>query len=422
MSRTPPTHLLLPAALLMSLAWGPVVRAAPSPRTTARSSVSPTQRREAIRLTRRASALNNLGKYAQAITLFQKAVRILPKLAGAWRNMGLAHEGLKQYRKAITAYERYLGIAGTGGRYSLKVMERINECRKRIGLAPKVFSLLGAPGRIQLQINVSGAAIRLDGLLRGSSPVAALPVAAGLHVIEVTKEGYLPFNRSLGVKAGKTVVVGVSLARDPSYHPPRRVAGIKHHKAPNEAYLRIDSPAEGVQVLVDGHLARLDAHGAWVVPRPHKHVVEVRAPGRVTWRARVELLRGEKKTLHPILPLVQRKRAFRRWGWVSLGLAALLAGAGGVFGALENTTYEKVRRRDTADRAGLEDLASTSRLYRNVSLGLFAAAGAALVSSIVLFVYERRGEHPKGKPLPLVIAPTSRGTGLALSLRQEVDF
>lgn len=422
MSRTPSARLLLLGALLIGLAWSAGAQAAPTPRGTARASVSPEQRREAIRLTRRASALNNLGKYAQAIALFKKAVAILPKLAGAWRNMGLAHEGLKQYRQAITAYERYLAIAGTGGRYSLKVMERINECRKRIGLAPKVFSLLGAPGRIKLEINVSGAAIRLDGLLRGSSPVAALPVAAGLHVIEVTKEGYLTFNRSLGVKAGKTVVVRVALARDPSYRPPRRVVGIKHHKAPNEAYLRIDSRAEGVQVTVDGHPAQQNAHGAWVVPRPRAHVVEVRAPGRVTWRARVALLRGEKKTLRPILPLIKRKRAFRRWGWVSLGVAALLAGAGGVLGALENTTYEKVRRRDASDRAALEDLASTARRYRGASLGLYAAAGAALVSSIVLFVYERRGEHPKGRPLPLVIAPSHRGTGLAVSLRQEVDF
>jgi len=416
-----PRRVLVWATLALLLAGRPAGWAAPA-RTATTSSVTPEQRREAIRLTRRASALNNLGKYAEAIALFRKAVHILPKLAGAWRNMGLAYEGLKQYRRAIHAYERYLDIAGTGGRYSLKVMERVNECRKRLGLQPKIFSLLGAAGHIRLEVSVDGAAIRLDGLLRGSSPVRALPVAAGLHVIEVTKEGYLPFNRSVGVKAGKTVVLRVTLARDPNYHPPRRVAGIKHHKAANEAYLSVDSPAEGIEVWVDGHRASQNGKGAWVVPRPRKHVVEVRAPGRVAWRARVELLRGEKKTLHPILPLVTRKRAFRRWGWISLGVAALLAGAGGVVGALENTTYERVRRRDAADRAALEDLASTARLYRNVSIGLFAAAGAAMITSIVLFVYERRGEHPRGRPLPLVIAPTKGGRGVAFSLRQEVDF
>jgi len=218
------------------------------------------------------------------------------------------------------------------------------------------------------------------------------------------------------------VRVRVTLKKDPNYVPPRRVEGIKHHRAPNEAYLRIDSPAEGVQVLIDGKPVSQNDQGWWVVPKPHKHVVEVRAAGRLPWRARVELLRGLKKTLRPILPLLKQKRTFALWGWVSIGVSAALAGVGGVFGALENKTYEKVRDRRAANRADLQDLVDKGKMYRNISVGLYAVAGAALVSSIVLFVYERRGEHPKGRPLPLVVAPTPRGAGLAVSLSGEVDF
>jgi hypothetical protein len=381
------------------------------------------QKREAIELTRRASALNNLGKYQQAVKLFQRAVRLFPKLAGAWRNMGLALEGLKQWKRAIQAYERYLEIVGTGGKYSLKVMERINECRKQLGLKPKIFSLLGEPGQIVLEVNVSGAAIRLDGLLRGSSPVDALPVNAGLHVVSVTKEGYLPFSRSVGVKTGQTVRIRVELKKDPSYKPPRRVRAIKHHKAADEAYLRVDTPAEGVQVLLDGTPLAQNEKGWWVVPKPRgEAVVEVRAPGRHPWRARVRLVRGSRKTLHPILPLESRKRAYRLWGWVSLGLAAVLAGTGGVFGALENKRYEQVRDRRADSRAELQDLRDEGRRYGHVALGLYAAAGAAVVASIVLFIYERRGERPAGRPPPLVVAPTGRGSGLAVTYSGEVGF
>lgn len=301
-------------------------------------------------------------------------------------------------------------------------MARVNECRKKLGLPPKVFSLLGAAGKIVLEVNVPGAAIKLNGLLRGSSPVDALPVNAGLHVVEVTKVGYLPFNQSVGVKAGQSVRVRVELRKDPSYVPPRRVEGIKHSKTADEAYLRVDSRADGLQVFIDGTPLSQNDQGWWVVPSPKNHVVEVRATGRLPWRARVALLRGLKKTLRPILPLVKAKRTYRLWGWVTLGMAAVAAGAGGVFGGLENKTFEKVRDRRTATRAALNDLVDKGKLYRNVALGLYGLAGAALVTSVVLFVYERRGEHPKGRPLPLAVTPTERGSGLAVSWSGEVDF
>ena len=37
----------------------------------------------------------------------------MPKLAGAWRNLGLAYEGRKSWNKAIRAYEQYIKIAGS---------------------------------------------------------------------------------------------------------------------------------------------------------------------------------------------------------------------------------------------------------------------------------------------------------------------
>jgi hypothetical protein len=151
-------------------------------------------------------------------------------------------------------------------------------------------------------------------------------------------------------------------------------------------------------------------------------VVEVRAPGRLPWRRRVELVKGQRKTLSPLLPLVRDQRRYRIWGWATLGMAATLASVGGIFGALENTTFEDVRDRRAYLRESLKDIVAEGKLYRNVALGLYAAAGAALTASVVLFVFERRGEAPKGRPLPLVVAPTERGAGLSVTLSGEVDF
>ncbi|MFH2010174.1 MAG: PEGA domain-containing protein [bacterium] len=377
---------------------------------------------KAIQLFRRANPQLYLGNYRKAIALYRKALKLFPKMAGAWRNMGKAYEGLKSWKRAIKAYDQYLTLAGTAGRYSLAAMARINECRKKLGLPPRVFNIMGAAGRIAFKVNVPGAAISLDGLRRGSSPSPALPVSAGLHVVTVTKVGYLAWTNSIGVRAGKTVMVRVDLEKDPHYVPPRRVEGIKVHKAKNEAYLTVRSSAPNVSLYVDGKAVARRADGVFVLAKPRSHVVEVRAPGRLPWRARVDLLRGEKKTLVPVLALLSQKRSFARWGWITLGFAGALGVVGAVFSGLENQTYDKVNSRDAADRDALNDLVRKGKTYRNVSLGLYAGAAAFLISSIVLFVYERKGERPQGRPLPLVIGPTSRGSGVALSYSGEVDF
>lgn len=103
---------LLGVVLSLTLATGSALAAPAAP---AGGGPTVAQKKQAILLTRRASALNNLGKYAEAVRLFKRAVGLFPKLAGAWRNLGLAQEGLQKWKDAIVAYERYLSIAGTGG-------------------------------------------------------------------------------------------------------------------------------------------------------------------------------------------------------------------------------------------------------------------------------------------------------------------
>jgi hypothetical protein len=380
------------------------------------------QKAKAIKLFRQANPQLYLGNYVQAIALYKRVLGLMPRLAGAWRNLGLAYEGRKAWKKAIGAYEQYIKIAGSSGKYYLAAQKRINVCRGKLGLPPITFSMIGQPGKLDIQANVAGAVVSLDGVRRGSTPTRPLPVNAGLHMVKVTKVGYLEWSRSIGVKSGQTVIVKVELKKDPHYVPPRRVEGIRHAKAKNEAYITVRTAADGVRLFADGMELQKNADGVFVLPKPGQHVLEVQAPGRLTWRARAELLRGEKKVLQPVLPLTRTKKAFNRWGWVTLGVAGVIAGVGAVFSGLENATYEAVRDRRADTRAELNDLVNKGKLYRNVALGLYAGAAAVLVSSIVLFFYERRGEQPEGRPLPLVLGPASRSGGLAISYSGELDF
>lgn len=53
--------------------------------------------------------------------------------------------------------------------------------------------------------------VYLDGRLTGTTPTANLTVAAGLHAIRVTREGFVPFERTIRVGAGETVPVSITL-------------------------------------------------------------------------------------------------------------------------------------------------------------------------------------------------------------------
>jgi hypothetical protein len=299
-------------------------------------------------------------------------------------------------------------------------MARINACLGKLGKPPKVFNVLGQAGRLLLKVNVKGALISLNGIPRGSSPTPPLPVNPGVHVIKVTKRGYLDWTRSVGVKSGEKLVIAVKLKKDPTYRPPRRVRAIVHKKGPNESYLIVQSDVPGLHLYANGKAARRRGDGAFVV-KPGKYLVEIRAPGRLTYRCRVDTVRGLRKTITPLLPVLRRRKTFNTWGWVTLGVAAVLTGVGAAFGALENGVYEDVRDRKADTRAELQDLVDKGKMYRNISYGLYAGAAAAAVTSVILFVFKRRGEHPKGVPLPLVVGPT-KGGGLAVSFSQEVDF
>ena len=120
-----------------------------------------------------------------------------------------------------------------------------------------------------------------------------------------------------------------------------------------------------------------------------------------------------------MLPVLKRRKTFRMWGWISLGIAGVLAGVGAAFGALENKAFSRAHDRDTADRAALDDLISKGKLYRNVSIGLYAGAAAAVISTLVLFIYERRGVQPENAPLPMVNLGPTRGGGVAFSLSKD---
>lgn len=77
-------------------------------------------------------------------------------------------------------------------------------------LAPEKFV-----GKLQLEVDVKGAAIFLNGKPLGKSPVAALQVQAGTHALRITHHEYHDFMRFVDVAFEQTTPIKVSLKQFP---------------------------------------------------------------------------------------------------------------------------------------------------------------------------------------------------------------
>ncbi|MCD6498183.1 MAG: tetratricopeptide repeat protein [Deltaproteobacteria bacterium] len=380
---------------------------------------SPRQRAKYVRLYNKGNAFLYQGQYVPAIAHFKQAIAIAPQLPGAWRQLGLAYEGMEEYRSAIRAYQQYLKYAGTRGKYAVKVMLRINVCRSKVGLPPKKFEtfLTGRPGMVNVTCNVEGALVRVDNVQRASTPTGPLPVSPGLHTITVSKVGRLPWSSSIVIQSGQNASVNAVLKPDPSYHlivVRPRIAVPKTTRA--SVIMRVN--VKQFQVFANGKRVASGATGAYELGSGI-WLVEVRAPGMLTWSRKVSLGKGEHRVFDVRLYNRKRQIAFSRYAWATLATAAALTIVGAGFGFAEDHAYERVRDRDASSRQELDDFARRGKAYRAVSLTLYGAAGAALITSAVFFLLHHRSESATGK-VPLSLSVGRRG--VSLSFTREVDF
>jgi hypothetical protein len=75
-----------------------------------------------------------------------------------------------------------------------------------------IKELTALVGNVDIRGAESGATVVIDGRERGSVPLAPVRVNAGTHLVRLSREGFLPFERQVQVAGAQTVVLQVKLA------------------------------------------------------------------------------------------------------------------------------------------------------------------------------------------------------------------
>lgn len=153
----------------------------------------------------RAVALLKERNYAAALAELNAAHTVHPHPAVLY-NIGMTHVAMGDAVAAARTLERYLEEAGP------TVAEE-----RRIEIRSVLDTLAGRIAKLELNIQPTGARIRVDGTDVGAAPLSApLLVVAGRHELAVLHPGHQSETRSLDLRGRTTTALEIRLQVDPA--------------------------------------------------------------------------------------------------------------------------------------------------------------------------------------------------------------
>jgi hypothetical protein len=246
-------------------------------------------------------ALFNQGNHVAALAEFEAAYKLLGR-ASILFNVGLAQHKLFRYAEAIESLERYLAEGKDG-----------NEAN-RAEATRMVAGMKALLADITLTIQPAGATIRVDGREHPAKAPLAKPLqlAAGIHQVEVTLDGYTGWKKDIMVAAQSPQTFAVALVM-----------------IPKTGRLRIATSVPRATITLDG-VAR--GYGPLELElQPGGHQIEVVAPNHHVKRDELVVAVGQTRDVTITLDrIVRTKSWYQRW-YVWAG-AAVIAGGVTAFG------------------------------------------------------------------------------------------
>jgi hypothetical protein len=239
------------------------------------------------------------GDFAGASTKFKRAHELSGDPRLLW-NMAVCEKELRHYARATTLVERYL-LEG-GDRLTDENRRSATETRDALRDFYSLVTMRGVP---------AGATVLVDGVDLGRVPLdRPIPIDLGSHRLRVEHPSFEPYESTFEVPGNSPLTLPITMKAT------ARNARLQVSATPGDSVIRVDGKALGT-TRWEGALS------------PGKHLVQVTAPGHVSYRLELELLPKQNRSLD--VALAPEKGA-TLWPWIAGG-AAIVAGAsvGGYF-------------------------------------------------------------------------------------------
>jgi hypothetical protein len=367
-----------------------------------------------------------LGKFDEARAHLEKARDIDPKLPGPYRFLAAVGQAQGKWDDCINNAYKALELNPQSSE-TADTRKLYEECRISAGRPPYRGDLADSAA-IAVTTNVTGAAVKINGLTYGATPLAPRPITPGELEVEIEKVGWKSQKLTRNALAGIVTDVVVDLEPDPN-------AVTNELQTANQL-----KPDKGWLVLKDGNgVLTIDGAAPKGEPDPKEagstryelksgtHVIELTAPANDPWKRRVRISAGQKTTVQPVFVETASRDAVEKRGLYILGASSVLIAGGFVTAMVSrdaaaeardivrietardssvSTTLAPIRTR--ADLADARDKADRFALISNISYG------AGLVAAGVGAYYLYKGARERSDvPPPFAIAPTHGGVYIA---------
>ncbi len=391
-------HLIQPLAILLVMGMLPL------------AAHGDANKEAAVLLFKEANKLRKAKKYAEALKRYRTARKLLTSFKIDY-NIALTLEKMGRHVEAARAYQQFLNTgAGISAKRTKRVKKKLRRLQKKIAV-------------LKVSCKVEGAVVKVDGNEVGKTPLGeVIFLEPGKHRVEVVKEGHEPFSRELKLRKGKKKTVRVKLkkVKKPPEVPEPVVAPSWATEEPKpkdkEEGKAVNKPDPVVVKPPPPEPARTEAKPETEAPVKQPGAVAPPKPVKVSEPDSATLESTTPPTIQPDDPdEIGTPRRGRLFTWIAAGTAGALAVAGFAVNLHTGSGYSDLE--ESCKPTCSDDQVDPLRTEATVSYVLFGLAGAAAVTSAVLFFVEgrsKRNEIDSASERTIQVAPWVGGSRYGL--------
>jgi hypothetical protein len=154
----------------------------------------------------------NLGKYDDAWRFFLKARELAPDKPGPYRWLGRTARVREQWQDCL-AYSLDALRMHPASKQAPEVRKDVAACRAGLRRPAFAGTLRAGQGALAVIADVEGAAVTVDGIAKGRTPLDPVPLVTGHHSLRVETKGLAPQELPIDILEGVVVDVEVALRR-----------------------------------------------------------------------------------------------------------------------------------------------------------------------------------------------------------------